>query len=371
MSSLARYRSNVIGRPRGVFTRIAARQATRFARNMARRWNQPNQSRMKQQTNLGSTDNPLTTQHDFKVDYRRRKRTRKLRRRIRRGRRFTRRVVNSYIRATETPKKIAKLAQFTRICIPNTSNYFAAMLHTADGLFTGDNPQADWREFFIEGSAQNKQGWDDYLNTSISPIYPDISRRQRSIRCHSSNMELTIRNSGNSPAIVSVYRIVCKRSFQAGGETVERLYEYGFQYSGRVTEIAQPVEDGAPAGMWDPQMTPGQLTSTPFQSFMFTKHFTIYRRTKYQLAPGEEINLLLKSNRPKVVSMSRARGYSCMAGLTHGYFVDFQGVPQYNSATNETSSSGAQLSVQKMVRYTITQMPDKRPSTTYDVQDPV
>lgn len=369
MSSLTRYRYNGITRSRAALSRIAARQATRFARNVAKRWNQPNQSRARNQTNTSSTDNPLTTQHDFKVDYRRRKRTRKLRRRIKRGRRFTRRVVNAYVRATESTKKIAKLAQFTRECLSNSSNYFACMLHTADGVFTGDNPQADWREFFIEGSAENKQGWDDYLNTSIGPTYPHIGRRQRSIRCHSSNMELTIRNTGTAPALVNVYRIVCKKSYQAGGETIERLYEYGFQYSGRVTEINQPVEAGQPWGMWDNQMTPGQLTSTPFQSFMFTKHFTIYRRTKYQLAPGEEINLMLKSTRPKVVSISRARGYSCMAGLTHGYFVDFQGVPTYSGGN--TFTGAAQLSVQKMVRYAITQMPDKRPSTSFDVQDPV
>ena len=368
MSSLQRYRSNNIGGSR-VMSRIAARQATRFARYVARRVTNRSTNRAKPRAAVAATDNPLTTQHDFKVDYRRRRRTRQLRRRIKRAKRFTRNVVDSYVRATESKKKVAKLAMFTRTAAADTSNYFGCLLHTADGVFTGDNPQADWREFFIEGSAENRQGWDDYLNTSIGPVYPHISRRSRAFRCHSSNMELTIRNTGAKSALVTVYRVVCKRSFQAGGESIERLYEYGFKYSGRITEVDQPVEAGQPWGMWDFQMTPGQLTSTPFQSFMFTKHFNIYRRTKYQLAPGEEINLALKSNRPKTVSMSRTRGYSVVAGLTHGYFVDFQGVPEFDGVSTNTAS--AQLSVQKMVRYVLTPMPEKRPATSFDVQDPV
>ena len=365
------------GGSRGAMARIAARQATRLIRtalrNRATRRSVPNKTETTPAQLRG--DNPLTTQHDFKVDYRRRRRTRRLRRRINRAKRFTKNVVNAYVRTMQSPKQVAKLAQFTRATQANFSNYFAVMLHTADGQYTGANPQADWREWFIEGSAQNRAGWDELSDPNALPQYPFVSERGRSIRCNSASMEVTIRNTGTTPAMLSVYRIVCRRDWPFVGQTVESIYEQGYRYAGRVTEHDQPVEEGIPApyGMWDFQMQPEQLTSTPFQSYLFTRIFQIYRRTKYQLSPGEEINLNLKSNRPRIVHMEKARGKSVVRGLTHGYFVDFQGVPEYvetSPGVFETRSSAAQLTVQKMVRYSLTMMPGKRPATSYDTTDP-
>jgi len=362
----------------GTLSRIAARQATRFARTVARRMQSRNskpKTRQASSNNLSGV-NPLTTQHDYKVDYTRRKRTRRLKRRIRRGKKFTRRVVNSYMRYTTSPKHVAKLAQFTRTCDINESNYFATLLHTSDGTFTGDNPQADWREFFREGSTENAVGWDNIADPIAGPQFPDVNRRNRAIRCNTSAMELTIRNVGATSALVNVYRVVCKRNLPFVGFELESLYSQGFTYSGRITEVTQPVEgtgnDGVapPYGMWDAQMRPEQLTSTPFQSNLFCKHFTIYRRTKYQLAPGEEFSLLLKDNRPKYVNMTRMRGNSFVARMTHGYFIDFQGVPSLFQDPPAAGSDTATLCVQKMVRYSLNMLPEKRTATSFDVQDP-
>lgn len=320
--------------------------------------------------------NPLTTQHDFKVDYKRRKRTRKLRRRIRRGRKFTRRVVNSYMRATTSPKHVAKAALFSIQAPLGGSNFFSALLHTSDGLYTGDNPQADWREFFREGSSENAVGWDNIIDPTAAPQYPDINRRNRAIRCNSSAMEFTVRNTGTNSCLVNVYRVVCKLNVPFVGFTLEQLYDHGFRYAGRVTEVTQPVEgtgnDGVapPYGMWDSQIVSSHLVATPFQSATFTKYFTIYRRTKYQLAPGEEFSLLLRDNRPKHIDMNRMRGNSFVKGLTHGYFIDFQGVPvTVGDPPTGTTTAVATLAVQKLVRYSLNMLPEKRVATSYDVQD--
>lgn len=354
-----------------------ARAGIRQTARLIRRYKQRNQGRSPQSSSdLMSGVNPLTTQHDFKVDYKRRKRTRKLRRRMRRGRKFTRRVVNSYMRATTSPKHVAKAAIYSIQTAVGSSNFFGALLHTSDGNFTGDNPQADWREFFREGSSENAVGWDNIIDPSAPPQYPDIGRRNRAMRCNSSAMELTVRNTGATPALVNVYRVVCKLNVPFVGFTIEQLYDHGFRYAGRITEVTQPVEgtgnDGVapPYGMWDSQMTAFQLTSTPFQSATFTKHFTIYRRTKYQLAPGEEFSLMLRDNRPKHIDMNRMRGNSFVKGLTHGYFVDFQGVPvTVGDPITATTTGAATLSVLKMVRYSLNMLPEKRVATSYDVQD--
>jgi len=361
---------------RSALTRVAAREASRFLRRTQRRVTRPNQNNNRQAQNNAnlSSVNPLTTQHDFKVDYTKRKLNRRKRARRRRARKFTRRVVNSYMRYTTTPKHVAKLAQFTRECNEGQSAYFACLLHTSDGESQGDNPQADWREFFREGSAENAIGWDNIADPIAGPTYPDINRRNRAMRCVSAAMELTVRNTGSTPALVNVYRVVCKRNFPFPDFTLESLYEQGFRFAGRITEVTQPVEgtgdDGIapPYGMWDSQITPTMLVASPFQSRLFTQHFTIYRRTKYQLSPGEEFSLMLKDSRPKYINMNTMRGNSFVSKITHGFFVDFQGVPIRNGG--ETTSSGAFLSVQKMVRYSINMLPEKRTATSFDVQDP-
>lgn len=353
-----------------------ARAGIRQTARLIRRYKQRNQGRTPtSQADLMSGVNPLTTQHDFKVDYKRRKRTRKLRRRIRRGRKFTRRVVNSYLRATTSPKHVAKTALFSGQASVGQSNYFGCLLHTSDGLFTGDNPQADWREFFREGSTENAVGWDNIIDPVAAPQYPDINRRNRAMRCNSSAMELTVRNTGANSCLVNVYRVVCKLNVPFVGFNIELLYDHGFRYAGRITEVTQPVEgtgnDGLPPplGMWDRQIASGDLVATPFQSATFTKYFTIYRRTKYQLAPGEEFSLMLRDNRPKHIDMNRMRGNSFVKGLTHGYFIDFQGVPITVGDPLVTTTAAATLAVQKMVRYSLNMLPEKRVATSYDTQD--
>lgn len=356
----------------------AARFGARQAARLMRRFKERNNGRAPaNKAEMLSGVNPLTTQHDFKVDFKRRKRTRRVRRRQRRARKFTRRVVNSYMRYTTTPKHVAKLAQFNRTAAAEQSAYFACLLHTSDGVYTQDNPQADWREFFREGSTENAVGWDNIADPFAGPQYPDVNRRNRAMRCTSSAMELTIRNTGTNPALVNVYRVVCRLNFPFVGFNLESLYEQGFVYSGRITEVTQPVEgtgnDGLPPplGMWDPQIGPLDLVATPFQSSLFTKHFTIYRRTKYQLSPGEEFSLLLKDSRPKYIDMNRMRGNSFVKGITHGYFVDFQGVPELVAGDPPTTRSAtATLSIQKVVRYSINMLPEKRTATSFDFQDP-
>lgn len=347
-----------------------SRQRSRAAQSGARRNNTQASN-----NNLSSV-NPLTTQHDFKVDYKRRKRTRRMRRRQRRARKFTRRVVNSYMRATTSPKHVAKAALFTVQAPVGGSNFFGALLHTSDGNYTSDNPQADWREFFREGSSENAVGWDNIIDPSAAPQYPDVNRRNRAMRCNSSAMEFTVRNTGSNSCLVNVYRVVCKLNVPFVGFTIEQLYDHGFRYAGRVTEVTQPVEgtgnDGVapPYGMWDSQIVSSHLVATPFQSATFTKYFTIYRRTKYQLAPGEEFSLMLRDNRPKHIDMNRMRGNSFVRGLTHGYFVDFQGVPvSVGDPVTGTTTAEAKLAIQKMVRYSLNMLPEKRVATSYDVQD--
>lgn len=375
--SLQLRRSRPFVGARSAVTRMAARQAGRFFRSTARRFTQRRNgpARSSAPRTLGYS-NPLTTQHDYKLDYKRRKRTRKLRRRMRRARKFQENVVRSYLKYTTSPKKVAKLALFSRQCDIKQSGFFGCLLHTSDGAYAIDNPQADWREFFIEGSAENRQGWDQIADPVAGPQYPDISRRHRAMRCNSAAMELTVRNTGVNPALVNVYRVVCKLNFPFPGFTIEDLYRQGFQYAGRITEVTQPVEgtgnDGIapPEGMWDSQMRPEHLTSTPFQSALFTRHFTIYRRTKYQLSPGEEFSIMLNSTRPKYVNMNKMRGNSFVKGMTHGVFVDFQGVPRLAGGDLTTETGPVTLSVQKMVRYSLNMLPEKRVATTFDEQDP-
>lgn len=317
----------------------------------------------------GLGDNPLTTQHDYKTDYKRRRRTWRMRRRMRRGKRFTRRVVNAYMRATSAPKHVAKQELYTRTSGRESSSQFSALLHTVDGRFTGTNPQADWREFFIEGGTANKNAWDNAINPVTGPLnpeYPNRSNRYRALRSNHATIEVTVRNTGTTPCLINAYRVVCRQNVHRLYGDIETLYAEGFRRAGRVSEDQD--QSAAPTELWDPHMTPAQLASTPFQSRLFCQAFTILRRTKYQLAPGEEFNLLYSDRRKRVLYQNKIRDSAFVRGLTTGWFFDFNGVPIVDQIGTTTADSQVSVLIQK--RYSISFLPEKRYETSHDTQDP-
>lgn len=309
-------------------------------------------------------DNPLTTQHDFKTDYRARRPTLRRRRYIRRQRRFTRRVSDALIRNTTYPKHVLRTQRFTRVASENQQAQFAVLLHTVDGIpnAAGGNEQADWREFFREGGADERTGWDNANNPAF--FTPGTGTPNRAMRCLRATIEVTIRNTGTTSAILNVYRIYCTRNVRSNFISLEQVYEAGFNYAGEIE--ANPETE---TGLWDRRLLASDIGSTPFQSRVFCQHFKIVRRTKYQLAPGEEINLTFTDRRSRLLMQRYLQGNSFVRKLTTGWFVEFNGVPAQVPPAGPTINTTATLSTVIHKRYSVVLLPQKKEQSSFDTPD--
>lgn len=319
------------------------------------------------------SDNPLTNDRDYKTDYRKRRMGRAGRRRMRRRLRFYKRVEYANLRNTIVPSKVNREFLFIRQSIAGFSTQFHAMMHTCDGAFSGPagsynvlNPSADWREFFREGAAQYANAWDNAVNITTSgtnPAFPPVGYRYRTIKSHGCVMEVIVRNTGSTTCVVNAYRVVCKRDCQSGFLNPIQLYDEGFVRAGNVSE--EPLTGANP---WDLHLSGANVSATPFQSGLFCRFFTVLRRTKYELAPGQFFSLVVKDTKLRNMNMHKAIVKLALKGWTEGYFFDFNGVPTNNAGTAEIPSSEVTVSIWR--RYKLSFMTQKMEQTALDTTDP-
>lgn len=309
-------------------------------------------------------DNPLTTQHDFKTDYRSRRITRRRRIQFRRAKRFTARVARAHTSLTTYPKHVLRTQRFTRTCTQNAQNYFGVLLHTVDGIAVGNggNEQADWREFFREGGGSFAQAWDN-ANTVLPGV--GLGLINRAIRSIRATIEVTLRNTGTNPLILNAYRIYCKRNVRSNFDSIENVYRTGFFTAEQIE--ANPENN---TGLWDSRIIDTDIGSTCFQSRVFCQHFKIVRRTKYQLSPGEEVQLTYTDRRSRNLSQRFLQGNSFVRNLTTGWFIEFNGVPSSGAPpVFETTNAPAQLACIIHKRYSILMLPQKVEQSSNDVPD--
>jgi hypothetical protein len=242
-------------------------------------------------------------------------------------------------------------------------------MHTVDGRFnTEANPQADWREFFREGSADNRLAWDNAQNINTNPTSnpgnPDVGRRFRGILSHGCTMEVTVRNSGPNTLTVNAYYVLCKKDVPAGYGTLENLYNEGFIRSGRVSD--DPLTGSNP---WDSQIISTDISATPFLNSLFCRHFTILRRTKYELSPGNYFSVFTKDTRIRKMYQTAAIGNAFMKGWTEGWLFDYNGVIFSSDGLQEPTNPVAIIAVQILRRYSMSFLPLKLQQTSKDQID--
>lgn len=343
------------------FIRPLANVATRLA---LRRYSSRTKTRTATRNN---NDNPLTEQRDYKVDYRRRRYSRKQRSGIKRRRTFRKKVERANLRNTQLPKKVVRQSAYNSSSGSGESNFCSALMHSVDGRFAATpNPQADWREFFREGGTQYAQAWDNAANITTSaanPAFPSVGYRSRGIMSMGCTMEVVVRNVSPNQMTVNAYYVVCKRDVPAGYATIEALYDEGFRRAGRVSE--DPLTGSNP---WDPQIDSTAISATPFQSSLFCRHFTVMRRTKYELSPGHYFTVLTKDTKQRKLYMTSAIGNAFKKGWTEGWFFDFQGVINSDGIAEPQNPVGL-LAVQILRRYAFSFLPLKLPQTSFDTID--
>lgn len=282
----------------------AVRTGLRFARGVSRTATRTRKGRNGSQ--------PLTYDNDFKTDYRYR---RMPRRRRRRWRRFSRKVNAVVLRSQQGLKKVINHANTVVTTTAGSSGFAGSLLYSADGSVNFNS--ADIGQIFRGHLGSGV--FNDENNLAVTQA------SQKVLHFESAQLEITMRNTGLTTAIVEVYRVVCRRQHAQtttdAGNTITGIYQLGFVKQGQIFDIETSLTVGTGIE------TATEIGTTPFQSKRFCQTFKIYSRKKFQIAAGNTVSFILKDPRNRKLTAENCRSQLFFPKHTHGYFFQVYGVP--------------------------------------------
>lgn len=346
MSQVAQYRPQ---RPPtagiGALIPVLDRQLQRLAK-----------SRKRQRTESGAraTDTgsaPLTGQHDYKTDYRKRRMGRRGRKRMRRRRRFTRRVINITRNALVGSTHIVRREHDDISSASNLSNAFVTGLYGLDGYDGGLgtfplNVTNDVGSLFNELDAP---AW-SASRTAVG--------NNRKLSFFSASMEVTISNTSTTvPVLLEAYFIQGKGRVDSDWLTPHQMYISGFNKQVTVT-----TDSGALISPPDGGLSSDLVGTTPFQNAVFCRNYKIIKRVKFTIPPGGSISQMVRDSRPHTWTVQSAKGYVNDRAY-RGILWQFQGHP-----TSANLAEAAGLNVLSVRRYRCKLMPT---TNTTDLFDPI
>jgi len=277
----------------------------------------------------------LTYDNDFKTDYvykRMPKRKRKA------WLRFTKKV-NAVADRKQGLKKHLFSDIYRRQPLVNNCLFGECMLYSPDAK--GAELCQDMGDIFrdILGAS-----FDDMYNVSLGG---DVTKF---IKFESAMMEVTWRNNGDSPVIIDLYKVVCRKDFGLTSEDpsncVAGIYNLGFLKQGQIKDD----ENNAFVGTGSQVST--QVGTTPFQSSMFCSYFKILNKRKIVIAPQNLVSTILKDPKGRRIHATQCRAKIAMRGHTHGYFWQVYGVPGLSSSTPVYATpSDVIVTIQKKYSY--------------------
>lgn len=290
---------------------------------------------------------PLTGQFDYKTDYRKRRFSRRRRRVIKRRRRWRRKVVNTIRNANVGSTHLVKRAIALLTTTTSVSNAVTYGMYGLNGTSSDDfNPTADIREFFREISETD---WTNALN--------GVDSQQHRIYSMHATMEMTIRNTGDNDALVEAYFIRGTRRTQ-GGTNPTAIYADGFAK-------AALASDPNTGNTFDSKLTFTTIGTTPFQSPWFCRHYKIYKRQKFRIPPGNEVNFVIHDRKPRVFGMESTRTASTDRAF-HGVLFQQQGSP-IATVGSESTAQATSVTYLSVRRYRVKMFRDNLPKTAYDI----
>lgn len=347
MARFRRQRSATSSKGRGAMSRMGRYGLKTAMRYAARRLATATKTR----TRTASDSRPLTTQFDYKTDYVRRRPNKY---KARRARRFQRRVVSVVRKSNAAAQKVIRQSAWTLPTALDQSDSFSYTLYGSDGSTNENiNPCADLRELFRECS---KPAWDSALNSAISEF---STTKLHFMHAH---MEITLKNTGPSDALVEAYHFYCRRDLSNQCPNPTEAYSRGFS--------KEPiVYDPDSGNSFDRRIYFNDVGSTPFHSTLFTRSFCITKRTKYRMPPGAEISLLIRDNRSRVFTPPSLVGKSCTRA-TSGVLFQVQGCPGVNELGQTLKAQQAQITSLCIRHYNFRIWSDRTGGTSMETTDP-
>lgn len=350
--SVVRHRNSVLSR---IYNNVPSPFAASAAYNVARRMANGGVKRRRtdnasRDSGLVATSAPLTGQHDYKTDYRKRRLGRRGRRRARRRTKWRRRVIKVTREALVGSSHIVRREHDDIAAGANASNSFITGIYGLDGYDGGIgtfplNVTNDVGSLFNELDAA---AW-TASRTAVG--------NNRKLTYFSSTMEVTISNTGAAPVLLEAYFIVGRGRVPSDWITPHQMYISGFNKQPQV-----PTDAGGAIGAPDAPLAFDQLGTTPFQNAVFCRNYKIIKRMKFVIPVGGSISQMLRDNRPHTWTVQSAKGFVNDRAYK-GILWQFQGHP---SSANQADASS--LNVLNVRRYRAKLMPN---TNTTDLFDPI
>lgn len=314
--SLALRPNNSIGRQYRQATGAGAVVGT--LGRIVRQAQQANRNRQQRQAQARENTNPtapLTGNYDYKTDYARRRLGRRARRRQRMRRKRSRKAWKRAKLAAATTTHILKRTLSVLDTPIDASRAVSFGLYGANGSPSSTaNPIKDVGELFDE---MDSAAW-------LNADFPNFNALNHKLYFQHGTLELTVKNThATNDALVEAYFIRGKRRMSSAWLNPAQVYESGFN--------KQPLAVGPnPAILADQAfeipLSYAMIGTTPFQNAEFTKGYNIYKRQKFRIPAGGEINFVISDRRPRSFAMGETKTISTDRRF-HGVLFNQQGSP--------------------------------------------
>lgn len=302
---------------------------------------------------------PLTGQYDYKTDYRKKRLTRRTKRLVKKRRKWKKKIVNTVRSANVGTTHVVRRSLALLNSATNESNAVCYGLYGLNGTSNDDfNSTADVREIYREVSNS------DFIDAN------NLSAQTQNHELYfiHATMELTIRNNGPNDALLEAYFIRGQKR-SAVNTSPTGIYAGAFAKAAIAFDPNQNptlVNPTAPiAGQtFDRKLVFSDIGVTPFQAPFFCQHYKIYKRTKFRITPGQEVNFVIHEKKPRTFFMNTTATASTDKRY-HGILFQQQGSPNaVDPPTNALPTTCTYLAVR---RYRLKMFRDNLSKTAFDV----
>lgn len=314
--------------------------------------------------NVTSGSAPLTGQFDYKTDYARRRKSKRQRRIGKRRFQRRRRLINTVRNSAVAPVHLVRRSLYEMSSIANASNAISFGMYGINGT-SGDtfNTCDDVASIFKQ---MDEFSW----NNSFNPVVPTNNHKLWFLHA---TLEMTIRNTGEQDALIEAYYIRGRQAINTAWGNPTFVYDQGFN---RQNLAEGPARDQALNGAtFERELVFSDIGVTPFQNSFFCKSYNIYKRQKFRIPPGGEINFVVGDRRGRSFNMAQCNRYATDSRY-HGVLFQQQGSPDASSGVEVAALPTAVTYLAtrryrfKMMRDAMTQDAFDTAATTHGVPDP-
>lgn len=306
-------------------------------------------ARMGRASNITSGSQPLTGQFDYKTDYARKRRSRGQRKRASRRYKRKRSIINTVKNSAVAPVHLVRRSLYSLDSPAGSSNAICYGMYGINGTSNDTfNTSDDVASIFKQ---MDQYSWDN----SFDPV---VQTNNHKLWFMHATLEMTIRNTGEQDALIEAYYIRGRQALNTAWLDPTYVYNKGFNRQ-NLAENPNP-----PGTTFERQLAYTDIGVTPFQNSFFCKSFNIYKRQKFRIPPGGEINFVVSDKRPRSFAMAQSNRY-CTDRRYHGVLFQQQGSPDGSLGT-ETVALPTSVTYLATRRYRFKMMRDTLETDAFD-----